>query len=202
MKIQLEKYNPDWTNVYNDIRVDLFNQLEFLNPKIEHIGSTSIFDLSAKPIIDIIVGISTLDQLDKAVEPLINNGYIYYEIFNSVMPYRRFFVKLKSRPDNIFIPKVYYENDEVPNEVNEYKLANIHIFEYNSFHWKRHIAFRDYLKIHADIKNEYQKLKTNLSTLNWQDGSEYNLAKNDFIKRTEEKALEWYEKRTAATNNT
>ncbi len=198
MKIQLEKYNPEWTTIYKEIEVDLRRNLAFLNPIIEHIGSTSIFDLTAKPIIDIIVGIPKQEQLDKVVEPLTSNDYIFYEKYNSVMPYRRFFVKLKTQPD-FFTPKVYCEKDEVPNELNDYKLAHIHIMEYNSYHWTRHIAFREYVKKHTDIKNEYQKIKIQLSTLEWRDGNEYNSAKNSFIKQTEEKALEWYERQNSSS---
>ena len=108
------------------------------------------------------------------------------------MPYRRFFVKLKARPDKIFIKMVYSENDDVPNELNEYKLAHIHILEHNSYHWTRHIAFREYLKKHFGIKNEYEKIKIHLSTLEWRDGNEYNSAKNNFIKQIENEAVEWY----------
>lgn len=85
MKIQLEKYNPDWKNVYKDIGDDLRRHLFFLNPVIEHIGSTSIFDLTAKPIIDIFAGIPNQDQLDKAVKPLTSNDYIFYEKYNLIM---------------------------------------------------------------------------------------------------------------------
>lgn len=192
LKIILEKYNPEWATIYKEIEDELKLHLASLNPIIEHIGSTSIFDMTAKPIIDIIVGIPNNEQLDKVIEPLTAHDYLYYEKYNSVMPYRRFFVKLKAKP-NFDIPKIYSEKDEVPNELNDFKLAHIHIVEYNSYHWKRHIAFREYLKEHSTIKNEYENIKIHLSTLNWQDGNAYNSAKNDFIKQTEERALEWYE---------
>jgi GrpB-like predicted nucleotidyltransferase (UPF0157 family) len=198
MKIQLEKYNPDWTTTYKDIEDDLRRYLTFLNPVIEHIGSTSIFGLTAKPIIDILVGIPKQEQLDKVVEPLTSNDYIFYEKYNSIMPFRRFFVKLKTNPA-FFTPTVYSEKDEVPNKLNDYKLAHIHILEYNSYHWMRHIAFREYLKKHTDVKNEYQKIKIQLSSLDWRDGNEYNDAKNDFIKRTEKKAIEWYEGKNSSS---
>lgn len=115
------------------------------------------------------------------------------------MPFRRFFVKLKTNPD-FFTPTVYSERDEVPNKLNDYKLAHIHILEYNSYHWMRHIAFKEYLKKHSDVKNEYQKIKIQLSSLYWRDGNEYNDAKNDFIKRTEKKLLNGMQDRTAAAN--
>lgn len=146
----------------------------------------------AKPIIDILVGISNQNQLDKVVAPLISNNYIFYKKYNSIMPFRRFFVKLKKSSENIFRPPIYNEKDVIPNEINNHKLAHIHILEYNSFHWKRHIAFRNYLQEHSDIKNEYQELKIHLSTKEWLDGNQYNSAKNDFIRQIEEKAIEWY----------
>jgi GrpB-like predicted nucleotidyltransferase (UPF0157 family) len=194
MKIKLEKYDPAWANVYKDIGKDLKCRLHFLHPVIEHIGSTSVAGLAAKPIIDVLVGIPNPEQLDKAVDPLINNGYIFYEKYNSVMPYRRFFVKLKTRPNRTFIKRVYYEKDDVPNELNDHRSAHIHVLEYNSHHWIRHIAFKEYLKNNEGVKNEYQKLKLELSNLDWRDGNEYNAAKNDFIKHTEVKAIEWFER--------
>ena len=194
MKIKLEKFNPDWINVYNEIKIELKQILRFLNPEIEHIGSTSVFGLASKPIIDILVGITDQENLDKTVEPLMNKNYIFYEKYNTVMPYRRFFVKLKTKPDNFIVKNTYYENDNVPNELNDHKLAHIHILQFNSYHWTRHIAFREYLKHHMEIKDEYQSIKMNLSTLEWRDGNEYNSAKNDFIKKIEQKAIEWYKK--------
>ncbi|MFA4870114.1 MAG: GrpB family protein [Pedobacter sp.] len=62
----------------------------------------------------------------------------------------------------------------------------------NSEHWMRHIAFRDYLRTHPEIRAEYQQLKEELSTQEWKDGNEYNEAKDSFIKTVEQKAVKWY----------
>ena len=108
------------------------------------------------------------------------------------MPKRRFYAKLKSIQPPFKTPSIYTESDIIPNEINDYKLAHIHIFELNSLDFKRHIAFREFLKENPKIKEEYQNLKLELSTKKWKDGSEYNAAKNDFIKLNEEKALNWW----------
>ena len=63
--------------------------LESLNPIIEHIGSTSIQFLSAKPIIDIAVGIKNTSELDLTIDPMIKNQFIYYEVYNKVIPEAR-----------------------------------------------------------------------------------------------------------------
>ena len=73
--------------------------LESLNPIIEHIGSTSIQFLSAKPIIDIAVGIKNTSELDLTIDPMIKNQFIYYEVYNKVIPERRLFVGLKDKKD-------------------------------------------------------------------------------------------------------
>ena len=187
MKVQLEIYNPKWQNWYHNIQKELSEQLQILNPIIEHIGSTAVLGLSAKPIIDILVGVPKQFELDECIEPLTNKGYLFYKKYNSIMPYRRFFVMLQTKPENIILPSVYYENDVIPNELNKHKLAHIHILEHNSYHWLRHIAFREYIRKHCEVKNEYQKIKMQLSTKEWKDGNEYNAAKNDFIKMVEEK---------------
>ena len=97
----MKKYNPNWCNQYNDLKNKLSIILKQLNPVIEHIGSTSIPSLCAKPIIDIAVGIKDLSKLNLAIQPMIENQFIYYEVYNNIMPNRRLFVGLKNNKDSI-----------------------------------------------------------------------------------------------------
>jgi len=194
MKIKIEEYNTEWSRVFDEIKSDTLKLIGFLNPQIEHIGSTSVDGLSAKPIIDILVGLENGNDLNKTIQPLMNNGYIYYERYNKEMPYRRFFVRHK---DNYSIPanlKIITEQDEIPSNTEEHdsRLAHVHVLPLNSEHWTRHIAFRDYLKEYPKIRNEYQNLKEELKYKEWRDGNEYNKAKDKFIKEEERKAVKWY----------
>ena len=179
MKIKFEKYNPNWQSDFEKLKDELSELIGFINPKIEHIGSTSVDGLSAKPIIDILIGMNDESDLERTIIPLIDNDYAYYEEYNKNMPYRRFFVKHKT----LSIPNA----DEYNN-----RLAHIHILPYNSEHWIRHIAFRDYLRTHQTVKNQYQKTKEQLSNKEWRDGNEYNEAKDTFLKEEERKAVNWY----------
>ena len=195
MKIKIEEYNRDWTGQFEKIKADLYSILINLNPKIEHIGSTSVPDLAAKPIIDIQVGIKNLNDLDKTIEPMINNHYIYYEIYNSVMPDRRLFVGLKDEKDIRNFQKIYSKGDLIPHEkINQLRLTHVHIWEHGTKDWNRHIAFRNYLREHAEVKGQYESLKKQLSLKDWKDGNEYNDAKDSFIKKEEAKAVLWYGK--------
>jgi len=58
MKIKLGLYNPQWVGDFNKIKIELTELLGSINPRIEHIGSTSVEGLSAKQIIDVLVGVN------------------------------------------------------------------------------------------------------------------------------------------------
>lgn len=148
MKIVFEQYNPDWKNYFVKIKNELLELIGFIKPRIEHIGSTSVEGLSAKPIIDILVGVNSEKDLAETIKPLTENNYIYYECFNKEMPYRRFFIKHKGDPAKFALPQI--------------------------------------------IKAQYQFLKEQLSNKEWEDGNQYNAAKNHFIKTEENKAVHWY----------
>lgn len=182
---------------FGKLKRELLDLIGAVNPKIEHIGSTSIKGLSAKHIRDILVGVDSEMVLEEAIIPLARNGYIYYECFNKQMPYRRFFVKHKTGFKTSSIPTIITDNDNVPVSTGEhhYRLAHIHILPHDSEHWIRHIASRDDLKTHALVKEQYQLLKEQLNHNDWRDGSAYNEPKNNFIKSEEAKAMRWYGQR-------
>ncbi|MEZ0005061.1 GrpB-like predicted nucleotidyltransferase (UPF0157 family) [Flavobacterium sp. 28YEA47A] len=194
MKIKLEEYNLKWKHDFKQLQTELENLIGFLKPKIEHIGSTSVEGLSAKPIIDILIGLPDEKDLDKTVLPLIGNGYIYYEKYNLDMPYRRFFVKHKDGAKHCPVINILRREEDIPSSTEEHdeRRAHIHIVPLSSEHWTRHIAFRDYLIAHPKIKEEYQKLKSSLIQREWSDGNDYNGAKDTFIKTEEKKAINWY----------
>lgn len=194
MKIEIDKYNPAWQQNFEIIKEDMNRLIGFLNPRIEHIGSTSVEGLSAKPIIDVLIGLQSEEDLNKVIIPLTENGYVYYEIYNRYLPDRRFFVKHKIDPKLLSLPPIFKENDIVPANTNEHnnRSAHIHIWPRSSEHWVRHIAFRNYLRSHPDVRDKYQNLKEQLSKMEWKDGNEYNEAKDAFIKAEERKAIDWY----------
>jgi len=195
MRVEIEKYNPEWSTVFKCLQLELEALLIDFKPTIEHIGSTAVPGLSSKPVIDILVGVKEAASLDKVPNALTKHDYVYYKKYDALMSYRRFFVKLKSRPCNFTIPKIYTSEDEIPEEIDPYKLANVHVIEYESNNWLRHIAFREYLKNNPEAKNNYEEFKLKLGNLFWLENGEYASAKNDFIKDVEAKALAWYGRR-------
>lgn len=197
MKVTFEKYNPVWKEQFESIKKELEKSIGFLHPEIEHIGSTSVEGLSAKPIIDIMIGVKNETELDQIPSLLQGKDYVYYEKYNEDMPYRRFFIKLKDKLLSLDFPEIIHSGDEIPEELNnhELRIAHIHTIPTSSEHWLRHIAFRDYLRSHSKVKEEYQQLKEKLSKMEWIDGNDYNDGKDPFIKREEQNAIKWYSKK-------
>lgn len=202
IKIDVVPYTEEWKYTFGQIKEELAMAAGFLNPVIEHIGSTSVEGLAAKPIIDILVGLKREQDLDLITQPLMNMGYIYYEKYNEDMPYRRFFVKLKVQLQLLSLPLLIDRDTDIPASLQDHngRLAHIHALPLDSEHWLRHIAFRDYLRAYPEIKAAYQQLKEGLSTREWSDGNAYNEAKDAFLKTEEQNAIRWYQERKQGFN--
>ena len=162
-KIIISEYDPLWPKLFEKEKKKLSSALP---PEIiiEHVGSTSIPGLAAKPVIDIMIGVPSLEMADEVcIEPIRALRYIYVPEYEEHVPERRYFRKL-----------------------NEEGIAthHIHLVEYNSPWWKRHIQFRDYLRHHPEAVNEYAELKKGLAS-KFTDTNEYANAKTEFVKKIE-----------------
>lgn len=194
MKLPFESYNPAWKTRFEGLKEEIGQKLTEMSPRIEHIGSTSVEGLSAKPIVDIMVGLRQDSDLDLVPALLRNGKYVYYEKYNEPMPYRRFFVRLTTNIKKLGLMEVIGTEDDIPEQMHDHRLriAHIHVIPEDSEHWLRHIAFRDYLRAHPTVVQEYQTLKERLIQQEWKDGNDYNAGKDVFLKREEQNALMWY----------
>lgn len=167
MKIFIEEYNPDWKVKFQKEKELLVAALSGVKCQIEHIGSTSVEGLGAKPIIDILIGLDEFSIANEQINKLIAIGYQYIDKYEDIMPDRRFLIK----------------------ENNGVRIHHIHMVEINSEFWQRHLAFRDYLVNNPTDMIDYHNLKRKLSVQDWKDMNEYAAAKSAFIKDIEKKAL-------------
>lgn len=178
MKIVLSQHNKEWDIIFQKEKVLLLNSLKKYNPAIEHIGSTAVEDIMAKPIIDIMLGLPNIYILDSIVPIIKKLKYLYVKKYESVIPERRFFIKpqkeiiiskdLKLKPENISL------ND---------RLIHLHIVKINSNFWHNHIIFRNLLKNNKQIRKEYESLKLELAKNEWAKSEDYASAKADFIEK-------------------
>jgi len=145
----------------------LQDQLGSVAKAIHHIGSTSVPGLKAKPIIDILIDATELNELDARSEAMQSIGYEVMGEFG--IPGRRYFRKGR-----------------------EERSHHVHCFQSGDSNLTRHLAFRDYLIEHKNIAREYADLKSALVELCNDDMGKYCDGKDPFIQLHESKAVEWY----------
>lgn len=136
---------------------------------VHHIGSTSIPGVLAKPIIDILVETARLEDVDQRSEHMRNLGYEVMGEFG--IGGRRYFRKSDENGDRAF---------------------HVHAFEQASPPVVEHLAFRDYLLAHPKKAREYSVLKANLTGDGEISKTDYQNAKEPFVRATQKVALEWY----------
>lgn len=187
MKIELVPYNTEWKTKFEQEKKILFELLKKFDPVIEHIGSTAVEGLGAKPVVDIQIGMRKYEDLDLMIEKMIEAGYVYYKKYEDVLPGRRYFVKA-ANPDNDILPKVLYTYNDNFDRKEHPHLFHIHSVELDSDWWRRHIVFRDYLRSNDEARDEYYKLKIELAGKDWEDKNDYTDAKTKFVKSIEKLA--------------
>mgnify|MGYP006367783937 FL=1 len=135
---QLLPYDPKWKEEYEKEKNKLENVFGEEIIDIQHIGSTAIPNLSAKPIVDIGVLLKTDTVAESFIEPLKEIGYVF-----NVEGHTKF-----GSPERHFLRK---------GNPTKFHLS-LGYADRGSF-WKRQILFRDYLRTHQKEREEYQKIK-------------------------------------------
>lgn len=162
--VRLEKYNADWKKEFEEEKNNLKEIFKNVAIDIQHIGSTSIENISAKPIIDIAVGVKSLSDFEKVKNYFINN--------------KEYSLREENTPGEILVRK----------GVEEAVTHFIHVMECDSERYKNAIIFRDYLRENLDDKIEYEKLKEELAEKYKDNRKMYTASKHEFIQKILEKA--------------
>jgi GrpB-like predicted nucleotidyltransferase (UPF0157 family) len=164
--IEIVSYDPVWPTRFLEEATILHRALAaWLVGPIEHIGSTAVPGLSAKPVIDIIAGVQTLVASRPAITAATELGYCYW-------PYQADLEHWFCKPSPVF------------------RTHHLHLIPVGTLQWLRPIAFRDYLRAHADVAHDYEALKQCLAQEHRLDREAYTAAKRPFINRITEMALE------------
>lgn len=164
---QLNEYDPEWGSRYEKEKEQLSELLGDVALDIQHIGSTAIPGLSAKPIIDIAVLVKDQEQAESVIRPLEKLGYSFDRNAHqkTQFPERHFF--RKGTPTQFHLSLGYADK--------------------GSF-WKRQTLFRDYLRDHSDVRDEYRAIKEKGLTVDPTGMDEYINQKTEFIFGVLEKA--------------
>jgi GrpB-like predicted nucleotidyltransferase (UPF0157 family) len=165
--IRVVAYDPGWPAAFEEEAARLAVILGDELLAIHHIGSTSVPGLAAKPVVDMLPLVRDITHLDVLAPAMAEAGYAAWGEYG--IPGRRFFTR----------------------GGDEHRTHNVHIFQAGNEQVARHLDFRDYLRTHPAVAQQYAELKAVLARRFPDDIAAYNLGKEAFIKETERVAREW-----------
>ncbi|MFW5709601.1 MAG: GrpB family protein [Chloroflexota bacterium] len=168
-------YRPQWAQQFEHERTRLMATLADRVIDIVHVGSTAVPGLAAKPVIDMMAGVGSLETFDAAnsAAQMAQLGYLYHPEHEDTMPERRYFT-------------AGHDNPEHPVG----RWFQLHLVEQVSDFWTRHLIFRDYLRTHPAERDAYGLFKKQLAPAHTSTFA-YSEAKSEFIARLESRALYW-----------
>lgn len=163
--VEIVSYDPSWAKRFHE-EADLLRPVlgDWLVGTIEHIGSTAVPGLAAKPVIDIMASVESLAGSRPAIAAAVALGYCY-------APYQVELEHWFCKPSPAF------------------RTHHLHLVPVGSPQWRRPIAFREYLRAHSDVASEYEGLKRRLAHEHRLDREAYTQAKHPFITRITDAAL-------------
>ena len=174
-EVNIVPYNPKWPSIFEKESEFLKQSFPSVISRIEHFGSTSIPNLVSKPIIDMLVEVTSYKDTKREIVPkLVSLGYEYFwrPIFDKP-PMYAWFIKRNQKGE---------------------RTHHIHMVEKDSELWDR-TCFRDYLRSHPQVAKEYGNLKTKLAKDYPNDRITYTNKKTDFIAAVTNKAKKEYLKK-------
>lgn len=166
--ILVTEYNPLWHDMFES-EAKIIQQILGENCiEVYHIGSTAVPGLAAKPIIDILPIVDDLASVDMAASDFESVGYEYMGEYG--IPGRRYLRK---------------GGDERTHQIHIFSKCSVHDIT-------RHLAVRDYLRTHKEIRDKYAELKKKLAKIYPYDIDGYCDGKEEFVQEMEKDALKWY----------
>jgi GrpB-like predicted nucleotidyltransferase (UPF0157 family) len=165
-RIAIVPYDPQWPCLFAEVGMAIRRALGSVALRIDHIGSTSIPGLDAKPIIDIQISVAAFDPIEAYRDPLTELGFVH-------------------RADNPDLSKRYFR--EKPGE----RRTHIHVCRAGSWREQFALLFRDYLRTHHEDARHYGAAKRRLAAQYGEDRLGYTDAKAPCIWAIMQQADRW-----------
>jgi len=158
--VRIVDYDLRWPELFERERDALFEIFDPADTAIEHVGSTAVPGLGAKPIIDILLGAPALSEIECRIAALERAGWAYLPQHEDALPERRFLAQPRTRP----------------------RSYHLHAVVRGSCFWVDHLEFRDRLRGCPDAARSYLELKRGLAARYRDDREAYTEAKGDFVR--------------------
>ncbi|WP_342450788.1 GrpB family protein [Plantibacter sp. CFBP 8798] len=152
VRVELHDADPEWPERYREHRQRILDALETSTVAIEHIGSTSVPGLAAKPIVDIVVAVEDITAEEDYLDPLLTAGYVL-----RVREPRHRMVRTPERD------------------------VHVHLYEQGAPEIDEYLLLRDHLRSDADDRALYERTKRELLGRSWDDMNDYADAKTEVI---------------------
>ena len=156
--VEIADYDPGWPAAFAALRAQIAAALGPLAQRIEHVGSTAVPGLPAKPVIDLDVVIATLAELPEVISRLATLGYLHEGDLG--ITGREAFASPAATP-----------------------ARHLYVCTADSRELARHLAFRDYLRTHPGQARTYAKLKRSLAAQFRSDRDAYSRSKAAFVEQ-------------------
>jgi GrpB-like predicted nucleotidyltransferase (UPF0157 family) len=176
-RVEIVPHDPGWPQLFEEEKIHLLDCLpKELLGRIEHFGSTAIPNMPAKPVVDMLAEVTSLEATKTRIAPVLEaQGYDYFwraTRGEDVPPFYAWFIK----------------RDPTGNRTH-----HIHMVESHFDHWDA-LLFRDYLIEHPEVAKEYLDLKMRLALDCPNDREAYTGGKTDFVMRVTRAAKEYYKR--------
>lgn len=162
-EVVIVPYNQEWKIEFNRVRQEILKNININCNCIEHVGSTAIKGIKAKPIIDILIGVDDISKLDDS-------------FFNQLKKIG--FYRLRVQKHDEIVCAKFIDN------TFEFKTHIIHLVNFNQKKWNDLILFRDILRTHDNIKKQYENIKQTFLENNLNEITAYTAYKENFVKDT------------------
>ena len=159
--VDVREHDPRWGQVYPSVEQHLLNAVDDLGASVEHIGSTSVAGLAAKPILDIAIGAPAPIDTSAYVTRLEPAGFDFQADLG------------------MYGGLLFHAHAESGHVV-----AHIHVVDIDDFQWRWYLTFRDALRSDDGLRAQYQALKQQSAAEHAHDREQYTQAKFDWILNT------------------
>ncbi len=162
--VHLSEHDPRWASVGAATVSEIADATGIPSERIQHVGSTSVSGLAAKPILDIVLGVDEADSIDAVAGHLVRLGYLDRGGSGGRSSSIGRLIVRESLPD--------------------VRTVHVHIVEHGTDAWGDYIEFRDALRNDLSLRDQYAKVKRTLAPDFPEDRTSYRHAKNAFIRST------------------
>jgi GrpB-like predicted nucleotidyltransferase (UPF0157 family) len=166
--VVIQDYDPAWPEVAARLGHAIDSACGDAVLRVEHIGSTSVPGLAAKPIIDLMPVLARFDDGRACVDPMTALGYDYRGEYG--IPGRHYFTG---------------------HDAQSNLAVHVHMLVQRSQEYRKHLLFRDYLRTHPATARAYEDMKREMAARYGDDRDAYTESKTDFVLETVARAEAW-----------